>query len=144
MGAGPTKYQLAVLPGKPGKFKEGSKIALWYISKNPSVPYTADKGVVTKVQSSKTYNVKVDNSSVEQFNIPYYLLSYPNEERRWSDFFVEGQRVLFKEKRPCLIINIDSTDDGDSKLLALRDIATGRVHMNVKPEEISFDHKYFA
>jgi hypothetical protein len=142
MGAGPTKFQLSILPGRPKSFKEESKVMLWHLGRNPKGELSCDTAVITKVHP-KAYDIKVDRTGEQHFKVPYYFFSYPNEKRTWKDYFLEGQRVLYKEKIPCVIINHDIDEESDH-YLALRDMNTGRIHMKVQPAEISWDYTYFS
>lgn len=143
MGAAPTKLQLHLLPGKPGKFHEGSRVAVWYMGREPGVKLTPDYAKITAVYS-KSYDLIMEKNDDVQFKVPYYMVSYPNEERTWGAFYREGQRVLYKGKEPCTLINIDRMEDNDTFHLALRSLRTGKIYMHLTPLEVEWDYKFFS
>lgn len=143
MGAGPTKLQLHLLPGKPGKFNEGSRVAVWNIGKEPGLKLTPDYAKIITAHS-KSYDVVIERNNEVQLNVPYYMISYPNEERTWGSFYREGQRVLFKGVEPCTLINIDRMEDNITFHLALRSLRNGKIYMHLTPNEVEWDYRFFS
>ena len=125
MGAGPTKFQLSLLPGKPRKFEVGSRVAVWEMGRIPGEQLQPDTAKVIAV-GPKHYDVEIERNGEASFRVPYYMLSYPNETRTWGAFFREGQRVLYKRCHPCVLINVDRLEDGGFHL-ALRSLKTGKI-----------------
>lgn len=123
-------------------FKEESKVKIWHLGRNPDSELPCDTAVILKVHP-RAYDIRIDRTGEVQYKAPYYLFSYPNEKRTWNDYFEEGQRVLYKEKIPCIIINHDMDEDSNHTV-ALRNMNTGRIHIKVDPAEIMWDYKYFS
>jgi hypothetical protein len=142
MGASVSQQQRQLLPGRPGQFKEGSRVKVWYVGEDPGAPYTGRTGEVAAVMAGGThYDIKTDRDELMR-NVPYYVLSYPNETRSWHDYFKEGQRARLNNRVPCVILNVEM-DDRKRTRVSLRDLDTGHIHMNVNPTQVSFDHNLF-
>lgn len=114
---------------------------VWFIGENTDGPYEGRVGEVVAVVGANNYDIRTDIDELMR-NVPFYVVSYPNEKRCWKDYFKEGQRVRLDNQYPCTILNVEDDDRGRTRL-ALRDLGTGHVHMNVSPSQVSWDNNYF-
>lgn len=137
MGLSSSTFHKKLLPGQKNQFKEGSQVSIWQINENECKVFVISKATIERVIGDGSKYDCVTTSGEHLKNVPYFLLTYPNAERKWKDYFVSGQRCLFNEIYPCIILDVN--DDG----VSIRRIEDDLVVMNVRPNKLRFDYTYF-
>lgn len=129
------------MPGKPGQFQPGSTVKVWYIGNDTTGPLHSSQGVVESC-SKQVYTVKCTNGET-LFNVPYYVVSYPNEVRHWEDFFKSGQRAILYESIHVVLLNVDVDRKTRDVTCHVQRTDDGTVIMDIKPESLRFDDAAF-
>lgn len=138
MGSSPSTLHKKLLPGKPNQYKEGSKVIIWHISDvEPKVSVLHEAVVQKVVGDGSKYDCVTSNGDFLK-NIPFYLMSYPNVTRKWSEYFLVGQRCLYNEIYPVIILDSNPTH------MVVRKIDDDTILMNVSPRKLTFDYLYFV
>lgn len=134
MGASMSDYPL---PGKPNLFHKGSKVNVFMITcDNIGQPLPSSLGKVIQTHDL-SYDIQMDSGEVH-IKVPYFLVDFPKEDRFWSDYFVDKQRVLMIENdKKCVILSVYGAN------LTLQEVGSKKMHFNVKPNEIIFDMDYY-